>query len=103
MSATALRLPLPFREAGALWADGDRLLPNPPLVRALPGEDFAFCEPEGDFAVGALRAVRGVNEIAPDIDAEIATDGARFGVRGVRRAVRLTHRGDRPRPREDGD
>ena len=49
----------------------------------------AFREPHGDFLVGGLDGVRAVDDVAADVNAEVATDGARGGVGGAGLAQQL--------------
>ena len=49
---------------------------NPSLGVGLPLDELSLGEPESDLGVGRLDGIGTVNDVAADIDAEVATDGA---------------------------
>ena len=53
---------------------------NPSLGVGLPLDELSLGEPESDLGVGRLDGIGTVNDVAADIDAEVATDGAWCGV-----------------------
>ena len=53
---------------------------NPSLGVGLPLDELSLGEPESDLGVGRLDGIGTVNDVAADIDAEVATDGAWVGV-----------------------
>ena len=60
--------------ARARW----RLLVEPGLVAALVGGD-TLGEPQGDLVLGGLDGVGTVDDVAAELDAEVAADGAGLG------------------------
>lgn len=54
-----------------------------PLVNYLGVGEDTFGEPEGNFLVGALNAVRSMADIAANINAKVTTDGSGKGGQGV--------------------
>src|SRR5919202_1523390 len=61
-------------------------------------DELIVREPERDLALGRLGGVGAVDEVVRHRRGEVAADGARVGVDGVRRADRLAQRRDRPLP-----
>ena len=47
----------------------------------LPLDELIVREPESNLLLGALDGVRSMDDVSANINAEIATDGAWFGVR----------------------
>ena len=58
--------------------NASRLLVDPRLVAALVGGD-ALGEPEADLVLRGLDGVGAVDDVAAELDAEIASDGAGLG------------------------
>jgi hypothetical protein len=60
-----------------------RLLVDPAGLGALPADNLTLLEPESDLLLGVLDAVGAVADVAPDVNGEVTTDGARGGGEGV--------------------
>ena len=60
-----------------LQAAADGLLINPRLGVGLPVAELLGREPKCDILVGAFDGVRSVANVAPDINAIVASDGPR--------------------------
>ena len=59
---------------------GRHLLVDPSLADLGPVVELLRSEPEGNLLLGALDGVRAVADVAANLDAEVATDGAGQGV-----------------------
>lgn len=59
------------------------LLVNPVVLSALPALYLTLLEPESDFLLAVLDAVRAVANVAANVEGEVAADGAGGGGEGV--------------------
>ena len=71
------------------------LIVNPAIKVAVPVDEFRRLEEEGHFPGATLRAITGVDEVAPPFHAEVATDAAGCGLCGIGRADGGPDRGNR--------
>src|SRR5207302_1785938 len=71
------------------------LLPKPRLVDSRVGLDFVSSEEQGDLTLGALGRIRAVDDVAPDREREIPSDGPGLRLRGIRLAHHPTDGGHR--------
>ena len=74
ITAASARKPPRSSLARARW----RLLVEPGLVAALVGGD-TLGEPQGDLVLGGLDGVGTVDDVAAELDAEVAADGTGLG------------------------
>src|SRR5262249_17263423 len=68
------------------------LLVDPPIDAALEVEQLMILEEERDLLFAVLRRVGGMDEIAADLDGEIAANGARGCLAGISCANSVAHR-----------
>ena len=59
-----------------------------------PSDELSLGEPEGDLLVSCLDGIGAVDDVATDVDAEVAADGARLRVEGLGGAEHLAAGGD---------
>ena len=64
---------------------GNRIgsLVNPGLRVMSPAAELSLGEPEGDLGVGGLDGIGTVADVATDVNAEVATDGAGVRLEGL--------------------
>src|SRR5437660_2848541 len=77
------------------------LLPKPRLVDSRVGLDFVSSEEQGDLTLGALGRIRAVDDVPPDHEREIPSDGPGLRLRGIRLAHHPTDGGHRAVSFED--
>ena len=58
-----------------------------------PGADLLLAEPQSDFLLGGLDRIRAVADVAADVNAEVAADGAGLRVEGLGGAKHLAASG----------
>src|SRR5690606_25786050 len=83
------------------WSGSDLVLVDPGIVGARVVHDAALAEEDPDLALGALGAVRRVNDVAANRDGVVAADRTRRRLSRLRRAVRRPHDADRVRAFDD--
>src|SRR5436853_4924022 len=77
------------------------LLSKPGLVDSRVGLDFVSSEEQGDLTLSALGRIRAVDDVAPDREREIPSDGPGLRLRGIRLAHHPTDGGHRAVSFED--
>src|SRR4051812_44093274 len=96
----------PFQRPPRVFTRASRsrreLLVNPAVGLAAPGEQLGVREPERDLSLSrALVLVRGVYEVPPGLDGEVAANRPGSGLESPRRADRLADGANGVRPFED--